>query len=152
MQKRLLSIFALSLASVLFYCNPQKVDTESCSPIDDPTADKYIQITNPAEGDTIQVGQNISIEFKFQNVGLLKSSIRSNAKLRVEKIDYTITSLNSIVFNSTGTYTCAQIPWTVGFGNIVPPADENPVKASLKVYEYDDGTTYNHTINIYVKK
>ncbi len=153
MHKRIVSLFAVSLASVLFFCdNPQKVDTESCSAIDDPTANKYIEITNPSEGDTLQVGQNISIQFKFQNEGSLKSNINSMAKLRVGKTDYVITDPNAIPFNSTGTFTCAQIPWAVGFGNIVPPADENPVKATLKIYQYGEESDYAHTRNIYIKK
>jgi hypothetical protein len=152
MQKKLLSIFAVSLVSVLFYCNPEKVVTDTCSAIDDPTADKYIQITNPSEGDTIRVGQNISIQFKFQNEGSLKSSINTMAVLRVGKADYTITSPNAIPFNSTGTYTCAEIPWTVGFGNIVPTDNEDPVKATLRVFQYNEETTYKHSRNIYIKK
>jgi hypothetical protein len=152
MQKKLLSILAVSLMSVVFYCNPENPDTNSCSAINDPTADKYIQITNPSEGDTLQVGQKISIQFKFQNVGSLKSSINSMAILRVGKTDYTITAPNAIPFNSTGTYTCAEIPWTVGFGTIVPPDNENPVKATLRVFQYNEETTYKHSRNIYIKK
>jgi hypothetical protein len=152
MQKILLSLCAASLVSALFYCNPAKVETPKCSPIDDPTADKYIQITNPAEGDTLPVGQKISIEFKFKNEGALKSSINAMASLRVVKTDYKITDPFAIPFNSTDTFTCAQIPWTVGFGNVVPPADQNIVKVTLKIYEYNDEPTYFHTRNFYIKK
>jgi hypothetical protein len=151
MQKKLLSLFAISLMSVAFYCNPEKPDTNSCTAIDDPTADRYIQITNPSEGDTLQVGQKISIQFKFQNVGSLKTSINAMAVLRVIKTDYVITD-PAIRFDTTGTYTCAEIPWTVGFGNIVPSADENPVKATLRVFQYNEESDYKHLINIYIKK
>lgn len=152
MQKWLFSIFAVSLLSVVFYCNPETPETPACSAIDDPTADKYIQITNPSEGDTLQVGQKISIQFKFKNEGSLKSSINSMVKLRVVKSDYSITATEAIPFNSTDTFTCAQIPWTVDFGTIVPPADENPVKATLKVYQYGQESDYMHTRTIYIKK
>jgi hypothetical protein len=137
--------------SVLFYCNPQSPAPAKCSAIDDPTADKYIQITNPSENDTIQVGQKISIQFKFQNVGSLKSSINTMAILRVGKSDYTITA-PAIPFNATDTFTCAEIPWTVGFGTIVPPADENPVKATLRVFQYNEESDYIYKRNFYIKK
>lgn len=146
----ILLLLLLSLLSVV--CNPAKPE-DTCSPIDDPQATNDIQILYPAAGDTLKIGTETAIEVKFKKNQVMNDHLGAGAQLVInEKKVYDIVTNGEYTIPSAGTYTCGEIPWTVGNEGLILDKD-SVVSATIKVWHYQwDADYYFNTKTFYIRK
>jgi hypothetical protein len=148
---RTIKLFLFFISFTLFLCcNPEK--PESCTPIDDPTATSDIQVTFPSAGDTLKIGQITSIQLKFKQNSVMNDHIGGMARLYLTKRDFEITTPKEHTIPATGTFTCGEIPWTVGKEGLSITSD-SVITATIKVWHYGYESFYNFTTQpFYIKK
>jgi hypothetical protein len=139
---RTIRLFLFSISITIFLCcNPEK-PSESCTPIDDPAATGDIQIVFPSAGDTLRIGQN----------SVMNDAMGAMARLYVSKTDYEITTNKEHTIPVTGTFTCGEIPWTVGSEGLSITSD-SVFTVTIKVWHYNYESTYFYrTQPFYLKK
>lgn len=133
-------------------CGPVEPE-DSCTPIDDPEAIRYVQVTYPVAGDTLSLTNPAAVQFKFEKLTTYSDKVEFGAVLRIVKktVEYQLTQGGSLTVPVKGNFTCAEIPWTISNDQLA--LSENDIIAvNLKVYNYSETDVFHETGTFYIKR